>query len=193
VVVRIDCQPLAHTAAWHIAAYLEWKIVALKVPPAIARLENGAVLSGVVVCVRADLKIDRVGVDRIDGNRFNSDQVPVLEPDPVKQRDPFAGVRIPTIRSADIGAYVDKSIRGLAEDNSGYETSASANDHVAPLVGLMPIALFLRKGIQFQCTHDHTERQGHDAVPDEGAIFCAKFLMKLHITLLLPAGPASED
>ena len=131
VLVRIDDEALAHVAAGHVPTGLEGQDRDLPAAAPVPRPEHGPVVGVPGVRVDAGEHVDTVGVHWIRGQAVDTRVAPVVPAHPVQQRDPAAGVLVPAIRAADVGAGVHEIGLAGVEDDSRHVPAADDLD-VAP-------------------------------------------------------------
>src|SRR5262249_53324558 len=83
VAIGINRQALAHRAAWHVAAYFEGQIRALKTIAPVGGAKDRAVLTRKFIGVSPAGHVKAVGVNRIGGEAVDARQVPIVEADPI--------------------------------------------------------------------------------------------------------------
>src|SRR5262249_43895327 len=136
VAVGIHRQALGRRAAWHVAAYFEGQIRALKTIAPVGGAKDRAVLTRKFIGVSPGGDVKAVGVNRIGGEAVDARQVPIVEADPIEQRNPAARALVPSIRAADVGARVDQVLFGSVEDDARNKAAAAADGDVAPGISL---------------------------------------------------------
>src|SRR5262249_13364724 len=132
VAIGVDRQALAHRAARHVAADFEGQIRPLKTIAPVGGAEDRAVLIRPFVGVSPGGDVKAVWVYRIGGDAVDAGQVPIVEADPIEQRNPAARALIPAVRAADVGAGVDQVLFGGVEDDARNKAAAAADGDVAP-------------------------------------------------------------
>src|SRR5262245_1650554 len=135
VAIGVDRQALAHRAARHVAADFEGQIRPLKTIASVGGAEDRAVLIRPFVGVSPGGDIKAVGVYRIGGDAVDAGQVPIVEADPVAQRNPAARALIPAVGAADVGSVIDQVLFGSVEDDA-WNKAAAADGDVAPGISL---------------------------------------------------------
>src|SRR5580704_2331779 len=84
IVVGVNGQTLAHTAAGHVAADLEGQVNSLESAAVVLRAEDRAVLARPFIGVGSDREIDAIRIARVNGNALDAAEVPVGESNEVE-------------------------------------------------------------------------------------------------------------
>src|SRR5262245_23775542 len=136
VAIGVNRKALAHRAARHVAAYFERQIRTLKTIAPVGGAKDRPVLTRKFVGVSPGEDIKAVGVYRIGGEAVDARQVPIVEADPIEQRNPAAPALVPSVRAADVGTRVDQVLFGGVEDDARDKASSAADGDVSPCISL---------------------------------------------------------
>ena len=134
VLVRIDGQPLAVSAAGFIAPHFERHRRPLPRVPEIGRPENFSI-AGPWIGIGACGEVDAVGLDRIRGKAVNPHQIRIAPRDPVEQRPPPPRHAVPPVGSTDVGAQIDETGLGAIINDAG-DIPPAADRDIAPDIRL---------------------------------------------------------
>ena len=129
--IGIDGEPLTDRTPVDVAAHRNGDGVRRPGVPRVGRAQDDAVAAGQVF---AGGHVDDAGLHRVRRDALDSLEVRLIAPDPVGDRRPLAGGRVPAVGASDVGASVNEAALQGTEDDAGDE-AASQDGDVLPGIG----------------------------------------------------------